>query len=101
MQPVTLIANGRSYVLHPLGTNQLCALEDRLGKSFGVLMGEIGALGIELMRLSTVRIFLQLCLDGEHTEEEIGEVIDAVGFDGISTAVNGLIVPAREVALHA
>jgi hypothetical protein len=99
MESVTLTANGQSYVLHPLGTNQLCGLEDRLGKSFGVLMGEIGALGIELMRLSTVRIFLQLCLDGDHSEEEIGELIDSVGFDGISTAINGLIVPAREVAI--
>ena len=98
MDTIALSANGRTFELHPLGTNDLCALEQRLGKNFGTLMGEIGALGIELMRLSTVRIFLQLCLVGDHTEEQIGDLIDAVGFDGISSAVNGLIYPAREIA---
>jgi hypothetical protein len=99
MESVTLTANGKTYALQPLGTNELCTLEEQLGKNFGVVLAEIGALGIERMRLSTVRIFLKTCLtsDDDITVEEIGELIDALGFDGISAAINGLIQPAREV----
>ncbi len=108
MDAVTLSANGKTYTLRPLGTNALCALEERLGKPFGTLMSEIGVLGIEQMHLSTVRIFLQECLADPTPETEIGDLIDAVGFDGISKKINGdpeagdetpgLIWPARKVA---
>ena len=98
MDAITLTANGTTYTLTPLGTNALCALEERLGKDFGTILREIGALGVEHMRLTTVRIFLQACLTEPRSEAAIGDLIDALGFDGIATAINGLIVPAREVA---
>lgn len=90
--------DGKVYTLNPLGTNQLCDLELRLGKHFGQVMGEIGALGLEHMRLGTVRLFLQTCLTEPTTEEEIGALVDFLGFDGISGAINGLIVPAEQKA---
>lgn len=98
MESVTLTANGKTYVLTPQGTNALCALEDCWGKSFGVLMSELGVLGLEQMRLSTVRLFFQECMTDKPTETEIGNLIDALGFDGISKAVNGLILPGTERA---
>lgn len=99
MDAITLTGpNDKSYTFTPLGTNALCDLEERLGKNFGTVMSEIGAIDLEHMRLSTVRVFLQVCL-GEPIvpEQEIGALIDHLGFDGISAAINGLIVPAREV----
>lgn len=99
MVSITLSANGKTYTIHPLGTNELCALEDRLGKNFGTLMSEIGAFGMEGMRLATVRLFLLECLaEAEDMDEQaIGDLIDAIGFDGVSAAVNGLVWPAREI----
>jgi len=96
MDAITLSANNRNYILTPQGTNALCALEERWGKSFGALMSELGVLGIEHMRLSTVRLFFQECMHDKPTETDIGDLIDALGFDGISKAVNGLIVPGTE-----
>lgn len=98
MDSITMSTSDKSYTLNPLGTNELCALEERLGKNFGTLMQEIGAFGMEHMRLQTVRIFLIECLTEKVDEEEIGALIDALGFDGISRAINGLIYPAREMA---
>lgn len=99
MDAITLHGpEGKAYTLTALGTNALCDLEQRLGKHFGQVMGEIGALGLEHMRLGTVRIFLQTCLTEPATEEEIGILIDHLGFDGIASAVNGLIVPAQKKA---
>ncbi len=98
MDTVELTANGKTYTLRPLGTNELVALEERLGKNFGAIMQEIGAFGMEHLRLSTVRVFLQTCLTEPATEDEIGLLIDTLRFDGIAAAINGLILPAREVA---
>lgn len=100
MDAITLHGpDGKTYTLRPLGTNELVDLEEKWGLKFGTVMEEIGALGMEHMRLSTVRRFLQVCLgEPEVSELEIGALIDALGFDGISTAINGLIVPAQEKA---
>lgn len=87
--------DGKVYTLNPLGTNALCDLELRLGKHFGQVMGEIGALGLEHMRLGTVRVFLQTCLTEPTTEEEVGALIDFLKFEGLAEAVTGLIVPAE------
>lgn len=96
MESITLSTDGKSYTLRPLGTNELCELQVRLGLHFGAIMEQIGALGIEGMNLETVRVFLQTCMNEKLTLDEIGTLIDAVGFDGISAAVNGLIIPAQE-----
>jgi hypothetical protein len=92
-------ANGHVFTLQPLGTNAICRLEEELGKPFGELMSELGVLGVGQMRLTTVRAFLRRALVGaELTPDAVGDLIDAVGFDGISSAINGLIAPARSDA---
>ena len=37
-----------------------------------------------------------LCLAAPVPEEEIGALIDHLGFEGLANAINGLIVPVKE-----
>lgn len=95
--------NGQVLTLTPLGTNQLAAFEETLGKSFGRILVELGVFGIEGWSLVTTRIVLRACCQDDLSIEQWGDIIDELGFDTISSAVNGLIGPAqqREAAAYA
>lgn len=96
MESITLTtADGTAIALTPLGTNAICNLEEKTGLTFGQIMVAIGMTGMERWSLRTTRVFLQACAPPGTTIEQIGALIDDVGFDGIGVAVNGLITPAR------
>lgn len=92
---VDLQAGDQVYRLRPIGTNEICALEEQTGKVFGQLMIEVGVFGIERVNLSTVRGFIKYCLVTPLEDAQVGTLIDEVGFNGISEAINRLIVPAQ------
>lgn len=93
---VDLVApSGQVYRLRPIGTNEICALEEQTGKVFGQLMIEVGVFGIERVSLATVRGFIKYCLVTPLEDAQVGALIDEVGFNGISEAINRLIVPAQ------
>ncbi len=95
-ETVTLTTStGVRLALRPLGTNAICDLEEKTGLTFGQIMVAIGMSGMERWSLRTTRVFLQACAPPGTTIEQIGALIDDVGFDGIGVAVNGLITPAR------
>ena len=92
--------DGRSIAFMPLGTNAICALEEQLGLTFGEILRAIGVTGVERWSLRVTRQFLQACAPQGTTLEQIGHLIDDVGFDGIGAVVNGLIVPAQARGQH-
>ncbi len=93
---VELIApDGEVYQLRSIGTNELCDIEEQLGTLFGQLMIEIGVFGIERVKIRTLRAFIRRSLVTPLEDDQVGALIDRVGFDGISAAINKLIVPAQ------
>lgn len=92
---VDLQAGDQVYRLRPIGTNEICALEEQTGKVFGQLMIEVGVFGIERVSLSTVRGFIKYCLLTPLDDTQVGALIDEVGFTGISAAINKLVIPAQ------
>lgn len=93
-------STGQVVVLTPMGTNALCAFEERTGLTFGALMAALGITDSEgsiprTWSLLITRQFLQACAPEGASVEAMGTLIDDIGFEGIGAAVNRLIAPAR------
>ena len=101
MAPITLQSpSGKTATLMPLGFNDLCAFEEKTGLTFGALMAALGVSGQNAWSLKVTRTFLREChVEPKPTDEEIGTLVDEIGFEGIGAAVNGLIWPARKMEL--
>jgi len=86
---------GEVYRLRQIGTNELCDIEAERNMPFGELMVQLGVFGVERASLVTIRAFIKRALVVEMTDAQVGAVIDAVGFAGISAAINNMITPAQ------
>lgn len=90
--------SGDVYRLRQIGTNELCDIEAERQLPFGELMVQLGVFGVERASLATIRAFIKRALVVELSDAQVGAVIDAVGFAGISGAINKMIAPAHATA---
>lgn len=96
------LPDGRTVAFAPLGTNTICALETALHLVFGEIVSALGVDGLGRWSLTVTRHVLHAAhvaatpVERDRLSlEEIGVLIDALGFDGIGPIVNDLILPAR------
>ncbi len=96
MDPITLTrSDGSTVQFTPLTYNAIVQLEEALGLTFGEIMAAIGVDGTARWSLRITRQFLAACGPKDLSLEDIGTLVDDIGFEGVGAAVNGLIWPAR------
>ncbi len=72
---VDLIAGDKVYTL-VLSTNALCAMEKRMGKSYGQILSAIMALDITSLRAMTHAVLQKYHANEFKTDESVGALID-------------------------
>jgi hypothetical protein len=82
--------DGTTVTLRKVGTNAMVALEESLGRPFGTLLLEVGAVSFAQIQLATVRAVLHAAIvsDTPWTLAQVGDLIDDVGIDHVATAIN-------------
>ncbi len=83
---VDLVAGERTYILF-LSTNALCAMEKRMGKSYGQILSSIMALDVTSLRAMTHAVLQSRHGKEFASEESAGTLIDKSGMKRVKDAM--------------